>query len=239
MRLPRIHRPRYADVAATLALLLAMGGTAYAVTSLPKNSVGTKQLQTAAVTASKLKDGGVTNAKLANHSVSAAKLKDNNVTNAKLADGSVDTAKLGDGSVSNAKLGDGSVTSSKLADGSVSNFKIAAGSVTHSKLGSSSIDGSNIAANSVSLADIVGADAHGGISFSVGANACSSLNLGVSGAVVGQGGLLSVTTGTLPAHIVVGPLQVTAANTMKMTACNISGTSFSVSGLGVRIITFG
>jgi hypothetical protein len=229
MRLPRIHRPRYADVAATLALLLAMGGTAYAATNLPAHSVGTKQLQSKAVTGSKIGPQAVT----------TPKLKDGDVTNAKLADASVDTAKLGDGSVSNAKLGDGSVTSSKLADGSVSNFKIAAGSVTHSKLGPSSIDGSNIAANSVSLADVVGADAHGGISFSVGANACSSLSLSVSGAAVGQSGLLTVTTGTLPAHIVVGPLQVTAANTMKMTACNISDTSFSVSGLGVRIITFG
>ncbi len=27
---PRLHRPRYADVAATLALLLATSGTAYA-----------------------------------------------------------------------------------------------------------------------------------------------------------------------------------------------------------------
>jgi hypothetical protein len=219
MRLLRIHRPRYADVAATLALLLAMGGTAYAATNLPAHSVGTKQLQSKAVTGSKI----------APQAVTTPKLKDGVVTNAKLADGSVDTAKLGDASVS----------SSKLADGSVSNFKIAAGSVTHSKLGSSSIDGSNIAANSLSLADIVGADAHGAISFSVAANACSSLSLGVSGAAVGQGGLLTVTTGTLPAHIVIGPLQVTAANTMKMTACNISATSFSVSGLGVRIITFG
>ncbi|HEX3825361.1 MAG TPA: hypothetical protein VHV79_12940 [Mycobacteriales bacterium] len=35
------RRPRYADVAATAALLLALGGTAYAATSLAPHSVGT------------------------------------------------------------------------------------------------------------------------------------------------------------------------------------------------------
>jgi Collagen triple helix repeat (20 copies) len=44
----------YANVAATLALFLALGGAAYAATQLPKNSVGTKQLRNGAVTAAKI-----------------------------------------------------------------------------------------------------------------------------------------------------------------------------------------
>jgi hypothetical protein len=44
----------YANVAATLALFLALGGAAYAATQLPKNSVGTKQLRKEAVTAAKI-----------------------------------------------------------------------------------------------------------------------------------------------------------------------------------------
>ncbi len=44
----------YANVAATLALFLALGGAAYAATQLPKNSVGTKQLKKGAVTAAKI-----------------------------------------------------------------------------------------------------------------------------------------------------------------------------------------
>ena len=48
------RRPRYADVTASLALILALGGTSYAVTSLPRNSVGTKQLKADAVTSSKV-----------------------------------------------------------------------------------------------------------------------------------------------------------------------------------------
>jgi hypothetical protein len=50
-------RPKYADVAATLALVLAMGGTSYAVASIPQHSVGKDQLQPRAVTKAKLADG--------------------------------------------------------------------------------------------------------------------------------------------------------------------------------------
>jgi hypothetical protein len=54
-------RPRltYANVIATLALFLALGGGAYAATQLPKNSVGSKQLKKDAVTSAKVKDGSL------------------------------------------------------------------------------------------------------------------------------------------------------------------------------------
>lgn len=41
-------------VVATIALVVALGGTSYAVSQLPPNSVGTKQLQNRAVTPQKL-----------------------------------------------------------------------------------------------------------------------------------------------------------------------------------------
>jgi hypothetical protein len=46
----------YANVIATLALFLALGGGAYAALKLPKASVGTKQLKTGAVVSSKVGD---------------------------------------------------------------------------------------------------------------------------------------------------------------------------------------
>jgi hypothetical protein len=53
----RVFRPRrYANVVSTLALVVALGGTSYAAVELPKNSVGSKQLKTNAVTSSKVKD---------------------------------------------------------------------------------------------------------------------------------------------------------------------------------------
>src|SRR3954447_7414465 len=53
----RVFRPgRYANVASTLALIVALGGTSYAAVALPKNSVGNKQLKTNAVTSGKVED---------------------------------------------------------------------------------------------------------------------------------------------------------------------------------------
>jgi hypothetical protein len=46
----------YANVIATLALFIALGGGAYAATKLPKNSVGSKQIKANAVNASKVAD---------------------------------------------------------------------------------------------------------------------------------------------------------------------------------------
>ncbi len=44
----------YANVMATVAVFLALGGGAYAATALPKNSVGARQLKAHAVTPAKL-----------------------------------------------------------------------------------------------------------------------------------------------------------------------------------------
>ena len=52
--LTRIHSSlTYANVMATVALFVALGGGAYAATALPSNSVGTKQLKNRAVTPAK------------------------------------------------------------------------------------------------------------------------------------------------------------------------------------------
>lgn len=54
-------RPRltYANVVATIALFCALGGGAYAAATLPKNSVGPKQLKKNTVTSPKVKDGSL------------------------------------------------------------------------------------------------------------------------------------------------------------------------------------
>jgi hypothetical protein len=49
----------YANVMATIAVFLALGGGAYAAVSLPKNSVGSKQLKADAVSSAKVKDGSL------------------------------------------------------------------------------------------------------------------------------------------------------------------------------------
>jgi hypothetical protein len=60
----RPGRPSPALVVSTVALVVALGGTAYAGFTLPRNSVGTGQLKRNAVTTSKIKNGAVTGSKI-------------------------------------------------------------------------------------------------------------------------------------------------------------------------------
>ena len=58
-------RLTFSNVIALLALFIALGGTSYAVTALPKNSVGTQQLKKDAVTGAKVKNGSLSSADFA------------------------------------------------------------------------------------------------------------------------------------------------------------------------------
>jgi hypothetical protein len=55
----RLRRPSYAEATASLALFVALGGTGYAAAALPSNSVGSRQIRTAAVGKSELRSGSV------------------------------------------------------------------------------------------------------------------------------------------------------------------------------------
>jgi len=56
-------------VVAVVALVVAMAGTGYAATQLPKNSVGGKQIKSNSVTTAKIKNNAVTGAKVKNGSL--------------------------------------------------------------------------------------------------------------------------------------------------------------------------
>lgn len=92
----------YANVVATIALFIALGGASYAAVRVPKNSVGTKQLKKNAVGIKQLKKGAV----------GAEQLRDNAVTGAKVADRSLAAADIGgpvDSALSATKADDASL----------------------------------------------------------------------------------------------------------------------------------
>jgi hypothetical protein len=142
MRIPR-SKLNYANVIATIALFVALGGAAVAA-GLPKKSVGPQQLKPGAVTKRALHRKAVTSGKIAPKAVTAGKLGANAVlpgnlgngiiTTEKLSDGAVIAAKIKNGVVTTNKLNNGAVTTAKLDDGAVNNPKLADGSVTPSKL---------------------------------------------------------------------------------------------------------
>lgn len=66
---------RYANITATLALVIALGGTSYAAIILPADSVGTTQLKKRAVTASRIRPSAVTSVSVRNRTLRAVDFK--------------------------------------------------------------------------------------------------------------------------------------------------------------------
>jgi hypothetical protein len=144
--IPRVRKKlTYSNAIAGLALFVALSGVAVAAT-LPKHSVGPKQLKNGAVTAKKLRKeavnnrkiraGAVTASKIANGAVGGAALANGAVGSSKLANNAVTNSKIANGAVGNSKLGNEAVTTSKLAKEDVTTEKLKNGSVTSAKLGS-------------------------------------------------------------------------------------------------------
>jgi hypothetical protein len=79
-----LRRLTYANVIATLALFLALGGGAVWAANKQANKVGTGKLKPNAVTAGKIKANAVT----------SSKIRENAVTNVKIREGSVNFGKL-------------------------------------------------------------------------------------------------------------------------------------------------
>ena len=84
---------------AIVALMVALGGTAVAASTLANGSVTSAKLADSAVTSAKIANAAVKSAKLANGSVASSKLANSAVTTAKLANSAVTSAKIAPGTL--------------------------------------------------------------------------------------------------------------------------------------------
>jgi hypothetical protein len=131
------------------------------------------------------------------------------------------------------------IGSDDIIDESIQSQDIKNGQVQRSDLAANAVIGAKVLNESLTMADIAGADKSGTISFAMGARACTTLTFGVSGALPGDVVLMSLEGAvSLSNFIVLAADKVTAANTIAGHACNLSDSSFSVSNLGVRFLTF-
>lgn len=119
-----------------------------------KNSVGSDDLGTGAVTTAKIVNGAVTGEKIAANAVGATELADGAVGENELADDAVTEAKIGPAAVTETKLGTGAVTEEKIEDGAVTANKLGAGAVTNEKLGTGAVTGAKIAAETITGANL-------------------------------------------------------------------------------------
>jgi hypothetical protein len=158
----------YANVTATAALFIALGGTAVAAVVVSDNS------QVAANTISghnppegdhaniistsldtvDLAPGSVTGGRLANGSVSSAKILDGGVQLADLGANSVDSTKIADGQVKNNDLIQNAVSSGKIADGQVQNADLAPSAVDSGKIADGQVKQNDLAKSSVNSGKI-------------------------------------------------------------------------------------
>ena len=148
-------RPRltYANVIASLALFVALGGSAVAA-GLAKNSVGPNQLKKGAVKAPKLAKQAVTAGKIAPKAVVAGKLGPNAVLPGNLGAGIIDSSKISAGAVTAEKIKNNVVTTNKLNNNAVTSQKLAASAVGTNNLGESAVTTAKLANGAVTAAKL-------------------------------------------------------------------------------------
>lgn len=87
----RLHDGRIssAHLIATIALVVALGGSAYAVSKAPKNSVTSKSVVNGSLRGKDVKPASITAAQVADGSLTGADVGDESLTGAEVADGSL------------------------------------------------------------------------------------------------------------------------------------------------------
>ncbi len=214
-------RLSYANVMATIAVFIALGGSAYAATQLGKNTVGTKQLKKNSVTAAKIKDAAIT----------AGKIQDGAVSPGKLSGNAISTSNVTDKAITNGKLADGAVTDSKLASAAIGAGKLAPNSVT----------GAEVAPGSLSTADLAGADStsslHGDAG-AIAAHSCFTAEIDIPGAEVGDALFLTFVGDTpAPAGLTFQLLKASSPGHGDLRFCNpTNAASPAFSNVGIRVI---
>ncbi len=133
-----VPRPTYANVIATIALFIALGGVAVAA-GVAKNSIGPRQLKRGAVTAAKIRKNAITPGKIAPGAVTPGKLGANAVLPGNLGNGIISTSKIAAGAVIASTIKNGVITNNKLANGSVNTQKLADNAVNGNKLADKSV----------------------------------------------------------------------------------------------------
>jgi hypothetical protein len=148
-------RPRltYANVIASLALFIALGGAALAA-GLPKNSVGPNQIKKGAVTAKAIRKQAVTAGKIAPKAVVAGKLGPNAVLPGNLGAGIIDSSKISAAAVTAEKIKNNVITTNKLNNNAVTSQKIATSGVGTANLAESAVTTAKLAKESVTSAKL-------------------------------------------------------------------------------------
>lgn len=114
----------FANVTASLALFVALGGTGYAAIRIPTNSVGNAQIQRNAVSASKIRAGAVGASEIRSGAVGASEIRANAVGSSEIRRDGVGASEIRRGAVGTAELHDGGVATADIAAGAVGSAQL-------------------------------------------------------------------------------------------------------------------
>lgn len=178
----------YANLMASFAVFLALGGTAVAVQQAAKNSVTSKSIKDASVTGKDVKDDSLTGADVDEGTLAGVR------------PGGPAGGDLS-GTYPNPALGPDSVGTDEIAAGGVTNTDIGEGAVTGIKLGLSSVDTSKIQNDAVQTQDIADGQVNAldlGLD-SVGADEFKGMSTTTSAGVTVNAGTPKTVIATCPA----------------------------------------
>jgi hypothetical protein len=100
-------RISYANIVASVALFVALGGTAAAVTTLPRDSVGSPQIQKDAVRSPEIAKDAVRSPEIAKDAVRSPEIANDAVRAPEIADDAVHSSEISDGAIRVADISTG------------------------------------------------------------------------------------------------------------------------------------
>lgn len=149
-------RPTYANVVATLALIIAVVGfaggpqaVAGAVKKLAPNAVATKNIKNNAVVGAKVRNGSLGGADIKNGSLGGADIADRSIGSQDIGRYQIFDPNLAAGSVNSRVVRDDSITSADISDSTITDNDIAPGAITSANIGPRTVQGSNIAPGTI------------------------------------------------------------------------------------------
>ncbi len=142
-------RLTYANVMATLALFVALGGSAYAVNTVRSSDIVDNEVYSADVRNDDLAGGGLTSGDIANGAMTTLEIKDDNqpfggLFAQDLAPGSVGPSEVANNSLTSADVENGSVQGIDITDDSLTGDDIDAGSILGGDIGDGSLNDEDV-----------------------------------------------------------------------------------------------
>jgi hypothetical protein len=179
----------------------------------------------------------------ANGSITSAKIANLTIRTEDLAGGAIGSGKIANGAIRNEDISPGAIGSGKIANGAVGSADIGDGAVIGAKLADGSVGTAKIPNGAVTTAKLAGADLTGSIHGDAGAvavHSCTTANITMGGARVGDAALLTFVGPTpVPQGLTFQLLKVSAPDLGTIRFCNpTNAASPAFANVGVRVLTF-